>query len=92
MPESIEGPYLNMPPGQVKRVSESKRSKESHDNKNPFPKLKRKDSEDEQENHKGDSFDKEAKEEDQDTKALVVHKNGVPANGEGPGLVIDVTV
>lgn len=92
MPESVEGPYLNMPTSNVDRVSESKRSRESHDEEKFFPELKRKIKKDDQDEEKQDAFDREDQDEEKDTKNPVVQKNGNLANADGPGLVVDIMV
>jgi len=92
MPESVEGPYLNMPTSNADRVSESKRMRESHDQEKFSPELKRKIKKDDQEEGKQDAFDKEDPDEEKDTKSPVVRKNGNLTNADGPGLVVDIMV
>ena len=93
MPESIDSPYLNKPIRRLDHVSETKRLRESHDEDNPFPRLERKNQDDEN-GQPRDTFEKETSEEseEKDKKAIAVQKGLVSGDSDGPGLVIDVKV
>ena len=95
MPESIEQPYLNMPPRPLEKVRQSRRLSEPHDQGSPFARLQRKESEDEQKQQE-DTFEKESQEESEDEtqeKEVTPKLNSTdPADADGPGQVIDVTV
>ena len=93
MPESIDSPYLNKPIRRLDHVSETKRLRESHDEENPFPRLERKDTDDERRQYR-DTFENETsgESEEKEKKAIAVQKGLVSGDTEGPGLVIDVMV
>lgn len=93
MTESIDSPYLNKPIRRLDHVSETKRLRDSHDEENPFPKLERKEPEDER-RHREDTFEKETPEtnEEKEKKKSTLQKDLTSDNTDGPGLVIDVLV
>ena len=96
MTDSIETPYLNLPPNHVERVKAAGKSRESHDREKFLRQLEKGDEESrDRDKQEADTFYRESSgnEESTETKPVIVHKKEEgPVNPEGPGLVIDITV